>query len=99
MIIMMAKVRDTILEKTTTELVIYKNNKKYFGKLFFEPICERVVRKLDVIELDDNIDAKTIIDTAYSLVEKYGQLAKDGKTYSAMKHWAYMNGLVNEYLD
>ena len=54
---------------------------------------------MKVVELPETADSKLVVDTAYGLITEYGQLAKDGKTYSTMAHWAYMNNLIPEYIN
>ena len=54
---------------------------------------------ITIINTPGTIDSKLVVDTAYGLITEFGQLAKDGKTYSTMAHWAYMNNLIPEYIN
>lgn len=96
--IMIADVKSNILDEVTKQLVVFRNNKMYFGALFWEPIDETIVNVIETRELNNDATTLTILSTAYKLVEKHNMLAKDGKTYSTMCHWAYINGLVDDYI-
>lgn len=97
--ILMAEVYDEILEETSVKLVAERNCKQFFGKLFFEPVAEKIQKELKVVKLPETADSKLVVDTAYGLITEFGQLAKDGKTYSTMAHWVYMNNLISEYIN
>lgn len=90
-----AKVYDEILAETTEELVTIKDGKIHIGKLFFEPITEVVTEVIEEMTAETD---EEIVDTAFYLCWRHNSIAKDGKTHSTMKHWAYMNGVVNKYL-
>lgn len=97
--ILMAEVYNEILEETSVKLVTERNGKQFFGKLFFEPVAEKIQKELKVVELPETADSKLVVDTAYGLITEYGQLDKDGKTYSTMANWAYMNNVIPEYIN
>ena len=90
-----AKVYNTILEETKTDLVIEKDNKTYIGALFFEAEEHETITEIIEEQQIEGTPAAIIL-TAYFMKKKYNLLAKDNKTLQVMAHWQHVNGFSDE---